>query len=284
MDLPTFDHLGLYARLVTTGFGNAMRQYFSYRTQSSMRLIGTILEIGVWGILGTLLINEALEQSLVEFYQTPDMVTFMLSGLIISRLVDLSQIINPFFFRRGYTIYHNRPFSMWIVAIADAFDVRFFWNLVSLVIYILFATLVFEIQLNLLSIGFWIVIILGALFRFGLGLFTAGWILVTKSHQDPIEWFYSTTSRLFTGELIPITILWEIKGLGPVFYVLSHIHPKTYVQTLGRQTAVGGATLTEIIYQLWAPLLAGLFFLILGALTLRAGIKRAKREGTLGWG
>jgi hypothetical protein len=249
-----------------------------------MRIVGTVMEVAVWGILGTLFVNEVLEESLVSFYQTPDMVTFMLSGLIINRLIDVAQIISPWFFRRGYTIYHNRPFNMWVVAMADAINVQFFWNLVSLVIFIFFATVVFKIRINLLSPGFWIVISLGAMFRFGLGLFTAGWTLVTKGHEDPINWFYNTTSRLFTGELIPITVIWGLGGVGPALKVMSLIHPKTYVQLLGRRTAVGGATISQILPDIWAPFIAGVFFILFGFLILRWGIKRAKKEGTLGWG
>jgi ABC-type multidrug transport system permease subunit len=274
----------VYTRLITSGFGNAMRQYLSFRTQSAMRILGTIMEVAVWGLLGSLLSNPALQDSLLEYYGTPDMATFMLSGLIISKLVDTAQIISPGFFRRGYTIYHNRPFNMWVVAMAEALDVRFFWNVVSLIIYVLFAILVFHIQINFLSTGFWVVIFLGALFRFGLGLFTAGWTLVTKNTEDPINWFYSNTSRLLTGELIPVHIISGLSTIGPALGALSMIHPKTYVQTLGRKTAVGGSTLLEILPDLWAPLLAGVFFLGLGFLTLRWGIKRAKREGTLRWG
>jgi len=285
--------LEVYAGLITTGFGNAMHQYFSYRTQSTMKIVGTIMEVMVWGLLGGLVANRALEAELISFYGTPDMVSFMLSGIVINRLVDIAQFIDPRFFQRGYTIYHNRPFSMWVVAIADAIDVKLFWKIVDLTLYITFATLVFQVQFHFTSLGFWLVILLGALFRFGLNLFTAGWSLATRSGQDPINWFYHTTSRLFTGELIPITALWTIPIIGPGFKAISLIHPKTYVQILGRRTLIGQASLRQILPQHWISLpaqiflpvliAAGIFFLLLGITTLKTGIKRAKREGTLMW-
>jgi len=219
----------MYFQLVATGFGNGMRQYFSYRTQSAMRILGTVMEVLVWGILASLFVSKALRESLVSFYKTPDMVSFILSGLIINRLVDTAQLIDPFFFRRGYVIYHNRPFNMWVVAMAEAIDVKLFWNIVDLIVYLIFATLVFHIHINLFSIGFWLVVFLGALFKLGLALFTAGWNLVTKSGEDPINWFYKNTSRLFTGELIPVNVLWGLSGVGPVLRVMSLVHPKTYV-------------------------------------------------------
>jgi hypothetical protein len=275
--------LDAHTRLLITGFKNAMKAYFSYRSQSVMRILGTVMEISVWGVLGTLIMNNPDLVESLAFYQTPDMVTFILSGLIINRLVDMAQIIQPGFFVWGYKIYHNRPFNLWVVAVAHNLDAMFFWRFVEFLVYVAFATLVFRIQINLLSTPFWVVILLGALFRLGLNLFTAGWTVVTKSGQDPVNWFYNTTSRLFTGELIPITVLWGLQGIGPVFHIISLVHPKTYVQTLGRQTAVGGAGLAEILPHLGIPLAAALFFLFLGIVMLRLCIKRAKREGTLSW-
>ena len=273
-----------YFRLAASGFKNGMKQYFSYRTQSAMKILGTVMEVMVWGILGTIIMNYPYLQESLGLYKTPDMLTFMLSGLIINRLIDVALIIDPHFFFAGYTIYHNRPFNIWAVALAQNIDVRLFWRVVDLAIYVVFAAIVFEAQLDFASTAFWTVILLGATFRFGLGLFSSGWSLITRSGQDPINWFYNTTSRLFTGELIPINVLWTLAGIGPFFKALTLVHPKTYVQLLGRQTAVGGAKLGEILPDIWAPFFAAIFFLALGYATLQFGLKRAKSQGTLMWG
>jgi len=269
-------------KLVATGFGNAMRAYFSIRTQAAMRIAGTAMEVAVWGLLGMLVVNPSLQQSF-SFYKTPDMVSFMLSGLIINRLVDMAQIINPMFFPWSYKIYHNRPFNIWVVALANNLDAMFFWRFVALLVYALFAAFVFEVRINYLSGAFWVVIMLGAIFRFGLNLFSSGWVAVTRAGEDPINWFYNTTSMLFTGELIPINVLSGIAGIGPFLRVVSLVHPKTYVQTLGRQTAVGGAKLGAILSDLWVPLGAALVFVLLGVVMLNFCLKRAKMEGTLSW-
>lgn len=276
--------LNAHVRLVTTGFGNAMREYFSVRTRAAMRIIGTGMEVAVWGVLGLLMANSIVEQSLQDYYKVSTMVEFMLSGLIINRLVDMAQLFNPWFFRMAYKTYHNRPFNIWVVALAKNLDQMFFWRFIGLITYIVFATFVFKVNLNYASVGFWVVILLGALFRFGLNLFTAGWTVLTKGEQDPVNWFYNTTSRLFTGELIPITFLSTLPIVGPYLRYISMVHPKTYVQTLGRKTAIGGAKLPEIIPKLTVPLIAAIFFLILGYFTLKVAIKRAKREGIMKWG
>jgi len=281
----TFERkLKAHARLVSTGFGNAMRSYFSVRTRAAMNLIGTALEVAVWGVLGMLMANSPIEASVKTYYMTPNMVSFMLSGLIINRLVDIAQIFSPWFFRGSYKTYHNRPFNIWITAFAKNINEMFFWRLVGVIMYIVLAAFVFRIKLNYASSGFWLVIMIGALFRLGLNLFTAGWSILTRGEEDPINWFYNITSRLFTGELIPVNYLNTVPTIGPFLTLISDIHPKTYVQTLGRRAAIGGEKLPTIVPFLWVPCIAAAFFLVLGYLTLKTAIKRAKREGILKWG
>lgn len=284
-EISTRRKLRAHIRLVTTGFGNAMREYFSIRTRAAMRIIGTFMEVAVWGVIGWLMAgNVALEESILEFYMTPTMVEFMLSGLIINRMVDMAQIFNPWFFRMGYKTYHNRPFNIWVVALAKNLDHMFFWRFMGLIMYILVAALVFKVNLDYTSTAFWFVIVLGALFRLGLNLFTAGWTVLTKGEEDPINWFYNTTSRLFTGELIPITYIETIPLVGPYLHYVSLVHPKTYIQTEGRRAAIGGVKFVEVLPNLIIPLAAAIFFLFLGYFTLRVSIKRAKREGIMKWG
>jgi hypothetical protein len=260
-----------------------MREYFSVRTRAAMRIIGTAMEVAVWGIIGYMMAGSAVEAEL-DYYNVETMVQFMLSGLIINRIVDMAQIFNPWFFRVGYKTYHNRPFNIWVVAIAQNLDSMFFWRLVGLATNIIFAHFVFGVRLDYLSGAFWLVVLLGALFRLGLNLFTAGWTVMTKGEQDPINWFYSTTSRLFTGELIPITYISGLGSIGPIMEIVSKIHPKTYVQTFGRRAALGGAEVAEIVPEVLVPCIAAGFFLLLGYFMLRVSIKRAKREGIMKWG
>ena len=284
IQMSTRRRIKAHVRLVSSSFGNAMREYFSVRTRAAMRIIGTGMEVVVWGVIGLLMVNPSLTQSLQDFYKVPSMVSFMLSGLIINRLVDMAQLFSPWFFRGMYKTYHNRPFNIWVVAIAKNFDSMFFWRLIGLVTYVVFAALVFGVRLNYAPPVFWMVILLGALFRLGLNLFTAGWVVLTRGEQDPVNWFYNTTSRLFTGELIPITFLWGLQGVGPFLKVVSLIHPKTYVQTLGRRAAIGGEGLGQIMPELTIPCLAAVFFLILGYSMLKVSIRRGKREGIMKWG
>jgi len=117
-----------------------------------------------------------------------------------------------------------------------------------------------------------------------LNLFTAGWAVVTKNDEDPVSWFYDRTSMLFTGQLVPVAVLWNLRRIGPFLHVVSLIHPKTYVQIYGRQAGVGGASLAEVLPHLWAPLTGAAFFVALGYAMLRVCLSRAKREGTLAWG
>ena len=84
----------------------------------------------------------------------------------------------------------------------------------------------------------------GSLFRAGLNLFMAGWTLVTKGHEDPINWFYDSTSLLLTGQLFPVTVL------PTPLLLLAKIHPVSYVQLLARKTGLGGSALPAVAPEL----------------------------------
>jgi len=187
-------------------------------------------------------------------------------------------IIHPYFFRSNYVTYHNRPFNIWVVAFAKSIDADFLWRLIALAIYVSFAAFIFKVRIDFLSVPFWLVILLGTLLGLGLNLFTAGWMVVTKGGQDPITWFYGSTARLFTGELIPVAVL------PPLLRYVSVAHPQTYVQMLGKQTGIGGTKLADILPQLWVLIVATTIILLLGYFMLRISVKRARREGTLKWG
>jgi len=234
------------------------------------------MEVAMWGIFASLIWSPSLQSSL-DYYRAPDMVSFILSGLILTNLVDLVQPFRPVFFVRGYKHYNNRSFSIWLIAIAKSLDQAFFWRAADFVIYVAFASLVFNVRLDMTSPAFWCVIALGATFTLGINLFAAGWLMVTKSGQDPVNWFFSVTARLLTGELIPIKSL-------PSFLVhIAMIHPKTYVQILGRRTILGHESLAQILPELGLLVLAALSSFFLGYVAFRVCLRRAKMEGTMKW-
>ncbi len=264
-----------YFELFVTNLSNGMKEYFSVRTRAAMRILGMLMDIGVWVIFAQL-VGSQIQPRLMD-YGTDDMVAFVLSGLIIRQLVELAQPINPFFLRGDYKTYHNTPLNLAVVAIIRNIDERYVWRLIELGSLLAIARLVFDVHIGFLSAAFWIVILLGSLFRAGLTLFTSGWVIVTKGEQDPISWFYTSTGRLLTGELFPITVL-------PIpLQWIAKIHPTTYVQLLARRTALSGENLDSIFRDALVLTLLSSTFFMLGYATLSLAIRRAKREGTMKW-
>ena len=264
-----------YSRLLYWSFGNAMREYFSVRTRAAMNILAVAMDVAIWGTLAGL-IGPSIAPMLAE-YGTSNPVTFMLSGIIISRFVDMAQLIQPYFFRTSYKTYHHRPFNIWLVCFIESIDEAYFWRLLNLFIYISLAALLFGVFLKFDSCAFWLIVILGALYRLGLNLFTAGWIVLTKGEKDPITWFYTATNRLLTGELFPVA------ALPALLQWVAKIHPQTYVNLLARKATLQGQTLRQILPQIGTLLVLATAFLLLGCVTLRVCIKRAKREGTMKW-
>ncbi len=266
----------LYLRLFRRSFINSAKEYFSIRTRAFMDFAGIAMEIGVWGILAVSVVGSNLDSTIAR-YGARTYAEFVLSGLMLARLLDLASPIHRFFFRRTYLTYHNKPLNLLLVNLIRHFDLGYTKRVVTLAGYILVAWLLFGVSLRWTSLALWIVIFFGAIFRLGVNLFSAGWYVVTKGGSDPLNWFYSSTRRLFTGEIFPIDVLpgWLL--------LVSKVHPMTYVNTLARKAGLGEAAFPELASEMGTLIPLSIFFLILGYGMLRLCVKRAKAEGTMKW-
>ncbi len=108
----------------------------------------------------------------------------------------------------------------------------------------------------------------------GIGLISAGIIMVTKV-GDPITWAFSTLSSFLSGVIFPVEILpdWLQK--------ISAILPPTYALSALRRSLLVGANLSDMQQELLVLALVALVTTPLGLLTFRWGFNRARRDGTL---
>jgi len=265
--------MGAYALLLLETFKASAQEYFSIKSRGVMKIVGTVMEAAVFGFIG-LAMGHIMNLGTGPATSGPQ---FVLSGVIMGKLVGLGQIIQPFFFRGNYTSYHNTPFNTYFMCFVKNFDINYFFRIVELAIYLSVAWVFFDLKLNLVSPGFLLVIAFGVVFQLGLNLFANGWMVVTKHGGDPINWFYDSTRRLFSGELFPTTLL-------PGFLVfVSRAHPQTYVNTLARRVGIGHESLASLGEDCLVLVILSSLFLTLGCLMLRYGLADAKRKGTLKW-
>jgi ABC-2 type transport system permease protein len=110
-----------------------------------------------------------------------------------------------------------------------------------------------------------------------LDMIGAGFKVITKSQSDPLNWILGITGVALSGQFIPVEALpgW----VAP----LSRLHPQYHINTFARRTMGQGLGLSQVWPQLWGFLLTAVAFLLVGYLIFRAGFRRARVEGTLGY-
>jgi ABC-2 type transport system permease protein len=164
------------------------------------------------------------------------------------------------------------PTSMVIFSSA-AWD--FTYGAIRVVVYLLFATLVFGVELHTNSLG---ALTLGVLLTFlssaGLGILSASFILYFK-RGDPINFFLSGMTTFFGSVFFPVEQLPE--WVRPV----SDFLPITWSLRIVRGSLLQGLPSSELHEALLYLLLLTVVLLPLGILFSRVAIRKAKREGTL---
>jgi ABC-2 type transport system permease protein len=129
------------------------------------------------------------------------------------------------------------------------------------------------LQVNLLGVAASLLLLIFALL--GMGLASAGILLVSKQ-GDPITWVFTTLTGLLSGVLYPVAIL-------PAWLqTISWTLPTTQALHALRLSLTGAAGPDELAAPLGALLLWGAISLPLGALVLRWGLNQARRQGSLG--
>jgi ABC-2 type transport system permease protein len=151
---------------------------------------------------------------------------------------------------------------------------NYIWALLSTGI--IFAVLVvgFHVSLDINLLPVFLILALSMLCISGIGLISAGVIMVTKM-GDPITWIFSTLSGFLSGVLFPVEVLptWMQK--------ISAGLPPTYALSALRKALIVGAGLAEVQQEIAILALMSLITIPLGMLVFQWGFNKARRAGTL---
>jgi ABC-2 type transport system permease protein len=151
----------------------------------------------------------------------------------------------------------------------------FTYGAIRVLIYLLFATLVFGVQLHLTSL---LALVLGVLLTLlssaGLGILSASFILYFK-RGDPINFFLSGATT-FLG-----TVFFPVEQLPEWIRPASDYLPITWSLSVVRGALLKGRTFDDLQHELLQLALLTIVLLPLGLVASRFAIRRAKREGSL---
>ncbi len=152
--------------------------------------------------------------------------------------------------------------------------ISFLQAVVNVALLLLIVIFVFGIPMDVNLPAAGVAIILTITSLSGIGLMSAGVIIVTKV-GDPITWGFTTLTGLLSGVLFPIEYL--PKWLQMVSWTL----PTTHALHALRMSLIQSATMGEISQQLTMLLVMWLVTLPAGFLAVRYGFDRARKAGTL---
>lgn len=258
-------------------FYRALVQQLSFRSWFVMRILGTIVGVVTFSIFAQVVPSGAINSEVFERYgiggEYPFLTWFLL-GMLIQNMVSLgsagiSWLVNSPF----YPYYHSSPTRLITVLFGNR-SFRYTWIVIESLAYVIVGSF-FGMRI-FFNFSFFVVLVTGILLIFSLDLLAAGWNIITKTGEDPLNWFLNLFSRLVSGTWIPV---W---ALPPWLQIISHIHPQYYINEMARYTLGGNAPLSKI-WGMLGPLLAlTAIVLVVGYKAFQFGFWKARDEGTLG--
>jgi len=151
---------------------------------------------------------------------------------------------------------------------------NFFQAFINVAILLTVVVFVFNIPLGVNLPGAFIAMLLTVTALSGIGLMSAGIIIITKV-GDPITWAFTTLTGLLSGVLFPV------EYLPGYLQAVSAILPTTHALHALRMTLLQNASISDIMPQIVMLLLMTLITIPLGFVIIRIGFNQARKVGSL---
>ena len=255
------------------------RDFFSwttYRTAMITQLINIFIGVFSWGISATY-----VQRPVQEMYNS-DYISFLVVGIAIGNLImplaqGIERQLNPWTMETVMMTGISMP-----IFVIGNITWTYLFSCISFVPYLLIGIFFFHAKLNVDIASMVVAFIISAAILMGLSMISTGLRIVTKS-TDPITWAINVLQNLLSGVSFPVVYLNTI--FFPGASTLSWFLPQTWVYHLCRLSMLTHPSLLDkdIMLQYAGGLAFAVVLLPLGYKLLGWGIKRSKREGTLGW-
>ncbi|MBU0944261.1 MAG: ABC transporter permease [Proteobacteria bacterium] len=248
----------------------------SYRLQFVMQSFGIILTTFSFFLISKMIGGQHISQ--LEPYGG-DYFSFVLIGIALTDYLTISTNSFAAEIRSAQMVGTLESLLVTPTSIYTILLSSFLYKLLStslrMVFYLLLGVFVFGIEYQTggvftLAVTF----LLTLLSFFGLGLFSAAFIIVFKQ-GNPISSLMAMSSGLLGGVIYPVTVLPD--WLRP----LSSILPITHGLEAMRQVLLNGAGLEDISRQLYILTLLSILFMGIGCGSIYYSLKIAKKEGSL---
>lgn len=255
------------------------RDFFSwttYKTAAITQLINIFIGVFSWGVRATY-----VQRPVSEMYGS-DYISFLVVGIAVGNLVmpliqGLQRQLNPWTLETVLMTGVNTS-----VFVIGNVMWRYIFSVITFIPYLLIGIFVFNVRLSVDLPSTLLAFAISAAILMGMAMVSTGLRLVTKS-TDPITWAITVIENLFSGIAFPVIFLDTI--FFPGVSAISWFLPYTWVYHLCRLAMLTKPSLldpTILIQFLQGSVFAFLLFPI-GFKIFQWGLRRSKREGTLGW-
>jgi hypothetical protein len=246
----------------------------SYRSQVITSVFGAIIGISSWGVMGT------YNSTTVPQYGV-NYVTFLVSGILLSNVIipissGVSSRLAPWSIETLLMTGISAPtYVLGTIGWAYMLSLAFIIPQLAFVLYL------FPVQFHVNGISLLVAIIFSGAIMFSLGMISSGIRLVTKV-TDPITWFLGVASALFAGMTFPIE---HLNSLYPGLSTVSWFIPQTWIYDTVRLSILSDSSLTDpsVAQAFLGAGVVALILIPLGVYSFQWGLRRAKREGNIGW-
>ena len=151
---------------------------------------------------------------------------------------------------------------------------NFLQTLINVVLLLFVVVVVFGIPMSINLPAAALSLVLTITSMSGIGLISAGVIIVTKV-GDPIGWAFTSLAGLLSGVLFPVEFL------PPLLQHVSAVLPTTYALQALRLSLISDAPMVQIAPHLVLLTIITLITLPLGLVAVRLGFLHARKTGSL---
>jgi ABC-2 type transport system permease protein len=254
-------------------------RWSTYKTQAVISILGAALGIIAWGLTSTFVNKTYTVTTWVGSYTT-DYVSFLITGILVSSLIlplqqGIQSRISPFTLETILMTGLKTPtFILGTVVWPYALSVILF--IPQLIIGVVY----FHAHLNVNPLSFALALLISSSIIFSLAIVSTAFRIVTKT-SDPVTWGLNVAASLFSGITFPVQHLDDyVPGLSTVSWFI----PQTWVYHIVRLSTLEGAPISDpsVATAFVVAACVGVVLIPIGLYVFRWGIRRAKRDGTLG--
>ncbi len=250
-----------------------IRDWTSYKTQVAVTILSALVGFVSWGF------NATYRSRPVPEYNT-DYVSFLVTGILIAGIIlsltaGLANRLRPWMIE-SIIMTGIRPATFVVGTLAWSYIL----SIILFVPQLLIAIFYFNASLNVNPVSLIVAILISTIIIFSIAMASTGIRLVTKV-ADPISWSLATGQQLLSGMTFPVD---HLNNYFPGITNVSWALPYTWVYHIVRLASLSGLSIVDprastsfLISALYATVLVPV-----GLATFRWGLKRAKKNGTLG--